>query len=450
MSRRPNRRRANSQAVSKASFNATTPTILDAVSDGSGNAGPRPTEMETYYLLYSKHPWVSTCVSLIAEAVAAETFVVTPVEGTRAQPRSDQDDERVGMLHQFFANATPDSTFASLRLATAIDMKVHGLAYWRKKRASKKGLPLYLERLDPRRMSAKLNANRTAIASFTLRHMQNNGALDGSNGEALDPKDVIFFRMVGGDPIFGAPSPLEALDLTIAQDWSIRRHREAFFRNGGVTGRLIQIAGVNEETARVITKRLKADKVGVDAAFKDLVLPGEGITVHESGATQGKNDFDFAKGSAALRDEIFAVFKVPPGKIFLNTGLGSAGKQSDDDSFQRDAVLPVERVMYETITRDLLGQEFGIHDLRLVPARMDHLRLDMFPAAKSMLEAGGTGNEARLLMGLPSVEKGEIDLDVPLFLGSNQPVAATKPATAATGSGSGDVTELGDQITGGK
>jgi hypothetical protein len=419
---------------------STDQTILDAVS-GSRSAGPTPSDLEQYWMLYTKHVWVSTCVDLIAEAVASEGFVVAPVNVKNSGGGNQNDDARIGEIEQFFAGATPGSTFESLRLATAIDLRVYNLAYWRKKRArGTSGPPLFLERIDPRLVRPKLTADRTAIESFSVNKSVSNNALGAR--EIIPRKDVIFFRFGGGDPIFGGPSPLEALDLTISQDWSIRRHREAFFRNGGVRGRVIQIESVDEDQARKMTDRLKKQKTGTEAAFQDLVLPGRGITVVSTGAEQGKNDFDFREGSEQLRNEIFAKYKVPPGKLFMQHGaLGQAGKEQDDETFQRDAVLPVERVLYSTLTIDLLRGEFGIDDLKLEPKRISQIRLDRFDAAKNVVQFGGTGNEARAIAGLPSIE----GLDQPLFVGAKQALTAVESPLVGDKGGDGDVPTVDDQ-----
>jgi len=408
-------------------------------------AGPSVSDMDTYWMLFCKHPWVRTCVSYIAEAVAAEGFSIIPVDGVTAAPASEREDERLGQLHQFFANCTPNSTFTDLRLSTAIDLRVHSVAYWRKDRVSKRGLPRFFERIDPRIIRPRLAKDRKSIDGFVIRSVEN-GGLVGADAkvEIVDPNDIVFFKMAGGDPLLGMPSPLEALDITIDQDWKIRNHQRAFFRNGGVSGRVILMKGITPEAARKLTKELKAEKTGVEAAFADLCLAGDNIEVKESSASSGKNELDFLKGSEAARNEIAAVFKVPVGMLAFAAGaLGSAGKEQDDDSFQRYAVLPVERAIYDTLTRDVLVGDFGITDLRLVPQRLQQIRLDRFGAAKTSLEAGATVNEARAIVGLPSVDGSGQDCDVPLVM-NRQPIAAAE--VTATGDKGGDVTELDDQL----
>lgn len=408
-------------------------------------AGPSVSDMDTYWMLFCKHPWVRTCVSYIAEAVAAEGFSIIPVDGVTAAPASEQEDERLGQLHQFFANCTPNSTFTDLRLSTAIDLRVHSVAYWRKDRVSKRGLPRFFERIDPRIIRPRLAKDRKSIDGFVIRSVENGGLVGvEAKVEIVDPKDIVFFKMAGGDPLLGMPSPLEALDITIDQDWKIRNHQRAFFRNGGVSGRVIQIDGVDAEGAQKIQKRLKAEKTGVEAAFTDLVIPGTGVRIEQSSASQGKNELDFLKGSEAARNEIAAVFKIPVGMLTFAAGaLGSAGKEQDDDGFQRYAVLPVERAIYDTLTRDVLVGDFAITDLRLVPQRLQQIRLDRFDAAKTSLEAGATVNEARSIVGFPSISGKGVDCDVPIVM-NRQPIAAAE--VTATGDKGGDVTELDDQL----
>jgi hypothetical protein len=115
------------------------------------------------------------------------------------------------------------------------------------------------------------------------------------------------------------------------------------------------------------------------------------------------------------------VYRVPPGKLFVNDGaLGSAGKVEDDATFQQNAVLPLEECIYEALTLQLLSQEFAIADLEMIPKRRATLRIDMFEAAEALVKFGGTANESRALVNLqPLADEG---MDKALFITSRQPV----------------------------
>jgi phage portal protein BeeE len=208
-------------------------------------------------------------------------------------------------------------------------------------------------------------------------------------------------------------------------DLAIRKHRQAFFNNGAVPGGILTIPKANREQAREVEQRINQDKGGPDNAYKTWVLTGEGTSYVSRGVEAGEKDVDFVNGSGLNRDEVCAVYHVPPGKLlFSGNALGSSGKAEDDATFQEQCVLPLEEAIYEILTRDLLNAEFGMDDIELAPQRRHSLRLDMFDAAEKLVKIGGTGNEARELVNLKKMDDPRFEMDVPMFVGATGGVAS--------------------------
>ena len=509
--------------------------------------------LDTYFMLFARHPHVRTCVTLIAEAVGSEGFSIIPVSGVRKQPvgkaystkgmpvafrsgfiASDDDsraytlperiyaakaainqygeqyvpsavnvlkaaaknanprkndpgkpaatqpnpvqtqgantkpgdpqlpppipastvedkivydvpdddaDPRMAALKDFFRRAFPRTTMPAVITATAVDLAVYGLAYWRKKRVGIKvqgtltpGV-VALERLDPRRVAAKLSKDGTKVESFKISKLLPDGiGTDPLSGEIVPADDIIMFTKGGGDPIFGEPSPLEALDITIAADFAIRSHREAYFRNGAKAGTILANKDGDDEQIRKAREQFRRSKEGTENAYTTTILSGDAWELLAEGKA-GNDDSDFLKGAEANRDEVFGVYRVPPGKILSQKGsLGQSGKQEDDATFQENAVLPYERAIYEKLTIELLDVEFNITDLQLVPKRMQALRIDMIEAAQGLSTIGATGNELRDLVGFPLVVSGPIAMDTPLYLNQKQsPTLETAPPGQTNG-----------------
>lgn len=507
--------------------------------------------LDTYYMLFARHPHVRTCVTLIAEAVGAEGFSIMPVSGVRKKPvgkggwystkampvafrngfiASDADpraygmadrvyaakasvnyygeeavpdavevlkaaananprkndpgkpatsqpnpvktqaantkpgqqqpplpppdipaskvedkivfdipdddaDPRMAALKDFFRRAFPRTTMPAVVTATTVDIAIYGLGYWRKKRAGIRvngsltpGV-VALERIDPRRVAAKLNKDGTQVEQFRLSKLLPDGmGTDPLGAEMVSAKDIIMFTKGGGDPIFGEPSPLEALDITVAADFAIRSHREAFFRNGAKAGTILVNKDSDDDAIRKAREQFRRSKEGTENAYTTTILSGDAWELLSEGKS-GQDDSDFLKGAEANRDEVFGVYRVPPGKILSQKGaLGQSGKQEDDSTFQENAVLPYERAIYEKLTIELLDVEFNITDLQLVPKRMQALRIDMIEAAQALSTIGATGNELRDMVGLPLVVSGPIAMDTPLYLNQKQsPTLETAP-----------------------
>lgn len=404
-------------------------TIADA------NAQKMP-DCEQYWLLYKKHPWVRTCVRIIANAVAQEGFAVVLIEGEDARTVTNADDPRVGDIHAFFRNSFTGKrarTFRQAVKALSVDLEIYGVGYWRRQRVSK--TLVGLERLDPRLITPKLNAAKTDIQSFTLsknRLSQTGVVVEQASSDDIPADEVIMFSLdEGGDVVLGSPSPLEALDLTTAMDLNVRQHRNSFFRNGATTGNVLINKEGEEDQVRAAEKQLMSMKVGPRRSYSNLVLTGDWDV--KSLMQSGKHELDFIKGTDIARDEICAVYGVPPGKLIVSGGaLGSAGKGEDDDTFEQECVLPLEELIYETITREILQGDFGIEDLALVPKRRNALRTDRIGAAKDLVTCGGTGNEARAMIGLPPISDPQYNMDAPLFVSHTAATVEDDEATRDT------------------
>lgn len=449
--------------VEKAGIDATDAGIFaGTLADASVQHMP---DAEQYWLLFKKHPIVRACVRVIANAVAQEGFDVVPTDGDDL----DENDPNVELLHDYFHQAFIGraNTYRKWVKATTIDMEVFGWAFTRKKKApldvdgQAKDVPCFLERLDPRLVHPKLNADKTEIETFVLKRSTYNydgvvvdaGVSDASaaqavNGETIDPDEIIMFSLdEGGDTVLGSPSPLEALDLTCAMDLNVRQHRNSFFRNGAQTGNVFINEEADEDSVRAAEKAIIAMKVGPRNAFKNVFLVGQWKV--QALQKQGNNDLDFIQGSELVRDEICAVYNVPVGKLFSITGaLGQAGKGEDDETFEQECVLPIEENIYQTLTNELLVKEFDIQDLKLVPKRRNKIHADRFDAAMKMVKFGATGNQALDFVGLPKSDAP--GMDVPLFLQSGAGVGMDEPVPQGeaqdTSSELQDATQSQDEV----
>ena len=386
---------------------------------------------DLYWMLFSKHPWVNACANIIAKTISADGYSLQ---------QGDDDDGKLlepnvpvsADLRTFLENAWPATqavrTWRRALKSVALDRVVYGSGYWLKKRAGKNVVGL--ERLDPRLVFPKANKDRTEIEVYKLKRVSNDISLSGQGVIDLSPEDVIHFCDGGGDNLLGAESPLEALDMTLLQDLSLRKFREAFFRHGGVAGTVLVNTEAKEDQMKAAERMIKRSKVGTENAYKVWMLAGA-WTVNQK-AKAGDNDFDFVKASGLTREDICAVYHVPVGKlIFSDKALGSAGKAEDDNTFQEQCVLPIEESIYETITMDLLQGEFELGDVRMVPRRRSRVRMDMIDSAVKLLNMGGTGNEARALINMPPSDKP--GMDIPMFLSAKGLGVASDEAGAAAG-----------------
>lgn len=416
----PRRRRAT---VAKAfDMGATDAQLL--VGTLADNNADGTQDNEIYWELFRKHPWIRACVRIIANAVSQEGFSVSAIDGDDAQ---SVDDPREKEIREFFRLAFAPKTFRQAIKSLAVDLKIFGFGYWRKNCSGR--LLTNLERMDPRLIVPRLNADSTAIDHYDVRRNQLAGTgiiVEQAGSKQIPAGEIIRFSLdEGGDVVFGSPSPLEALDLTTSMDLNIRRHRNSFFRNGATVGNVLINKDADEDAIKSAMKVFQSMKVGVTSAYSNLILPGDWEI--KSLMQSGKNDVDFVKATEIVRDEICAVYSVPVSKLLDVSGsMGQAGKGEDDETFEQECVLPLEELIYEKMTVEILQKEFDIDDLELVPRRRNALRYDRIMSAINGVKMGMTGNEARSLVGLAASDAP--GMDTPLFIGATaQGVISDEP-----------------------
>ena len=227
-------------------------------------------------------------------------------------------------------------------------------------------------------------------------------------------EDVIYFRLPDATNPCKGLSPLEALDLPVATDLSAAKYNEAYFRNGAKAGMVLSMQGVSEHEVRRNREWIANEYTKPDNAHRPMVLLGNIELVRDGNEAQ--HDMQFIDLRRFTREEICAVYSVPISKLLHSsdgTGGGSSGKTADDMTFRADCVGPLQSKVYSTINRQLMKREYPTCPL-LIPPRQEKVRLDLLEAAKSLVQVGGTGNEARAILHLPEIDDDE--MEKPLFL----------------------------------
>jgi hypothetical protein len=404
-------------------------TDADVIGGNLADASARKmTNNEAYWWLFKKHPWVRACVRIKGNAVAQEGHDFVPNDD---DDPLDKNDENVQLMQTFLRVAFIGkcNTFRKFRKSIVMDGEIYSVAYAHKKFAQVKGVKTLvgLERMNPLRITPHLNADKTAIDYYAIK--KSTSAIDSIVAQAaqqatpVDSRDairipaeemVVFTADEGGDDILPSPSPLEALDQTAATDFGVREHRRKFFSSGTTTGNVLTLEEGKDEDVRDAQKKLKL-QAGSNNAFRNIAISGKWKLL--SLLQSGGRDFDFIKGSELTIEEVCAVYGVPPSKLRDVSGsMGQAGKGEDDDTFEQECILPIEENFYETLTIELLQKEFGIEYFSFAPKRRSKVRLDRFAAAVQLVKFGGTGNDARDLVGLPKID--DPNMDIPLFLGA--------------------------------
>jgi HK97 family phage portal protein len=361
-------------------------------------------DAEAAYWFVNNHPWVGSAVGLIASAIHADGYnILNP------SVEADQDtvnrDPRTVALRTLFDNINEEQTLMDLVEEISMDMDGPGRAYAHKLRLPN-GNCVGLERIDPRTMAPVLSADKTRIAKF-VQKIKVNGIIKATDFKA---EDIIYFKRPGGSDLLGGQSLIQQLDLTLAVDFGSRKSNAARYANGPRSGMVLMFKTLSKPDSEKLEKNV-LDRAGATNAHKPMVLTGDGTVTFPKSDT----DEEYTKALDRSRQEVCAVYHVPESKLMTTEGsLGGNGKEQDDQTFHEECVMPRCKRIFATLTRELLRKEYKITDLIISPKSKYAIRVSAIEDATKMLQAGGSINEARDLIGLPK-SASKADLDAPCY-----------------------------------
>lgn len=252
----------------------------------------------------------------------------------------------------------------------------------------------------------------------------------------IPPQDMIHFS--NHHPNFGAIglSPLSAARIAYTTRHNAGRWGEEFYTKGAqVSGFWETEDPLPEQEFVRLLEQLKKRGQGGRNMFDPIITP-QGLKWTRSGMTM--SEMQFVESNTITREDILAVFKVPPAivGIFDNRGaLSDAGVRVQERLFYEHCLMPRARALSDRLQRFYLGEwaadglevEFnfeGVHALQSI----------MLETAKMLQEATGgpvmTRAEGRELLELPPLDdEGVEELLVPNLMTPASDVGADAAGT---------------------
>ena len=180
------------------------------------------------------------------------------------------------------------------------------------------------------------------------------GAADATFG----PDEIIHLKYPNPlDPHLGL-SPLQANALAVDANTELLRARVQTFQNGPRPGVVLRTEQtLTDQTVARLEDKIQAKFAGRDNWHRPLILE-QGLAA--SPWTLSPAEMDFLNSSRMTRDEILAVFRVPPPitGIVENMGLGADIWFGARVMFCEGAVQPKLDLIGQCLTRDL-GRRYG-------------------------------------------------------------------------------------------
>jgi HK97 family phage portal protein len=282
---------------------------------------------------YKDHAWVYSCISAIARNVSQIPF--------RLWNAAEQELPETDPLVQLFNRPNPFMSGYDLWNATETFLNLTGNALWVPVPGMKGGI--------------------TEIWVFSGRqiHMREDGGrfmgwkVDwGKQSISFDYDEVVHFKYFNPyHPVLGM-APLDAARLSIDQDWWANKYNEAFFKNFAEPGVVISFPGEPSGKAAAQSRESwDARHQGFNRAKKTAVLWG-GATVTELGMS--KRDMQFMEQKKWSREEILAVFRVPPVEVMVVDRVSSTveSQRAQRRLFGEEVIAP-ELQMLESKVKQL-------------------------------------------------------------------------------------------------
>ncbi|MCG3205722.1 MAG: hypothetical protein KCHDKBKB_02445 [Elusimicrobia bacterium] len=307
-------------------------------------------DLEIYNQMYEQTSWVRAVVGVICKSVTARGYTLVP-----SKPNPDQ--QNAEALSEFFSNCNPNDTFLEILDDITRDTHVFGNAFMEVVRGAD-GKPKELWNLDATTVRVKANEHGL-IQGYVQMPKYSLAAKSGRVD--FEPHEIIHFKLgTKGATLYGL-SPLASLILPITVDKFAQIYNRAFFINGGkIKGAFIMKNSTAEQVERN-REFLNARARNPDLAHADLVLEGD-TEYRQIGVNQ--KDMEFLDLREFTRNEILAVYGVPPSKVsIIETGnIGSGTGEHQTQTFYDETILPFQMRLAEKITKRIIRQGFGIQD----------------------------------------------------------------------------------------
>ncbi len=392
----------------------------DALDDGTAGSRYAFTSDADYLQAMSKSAWVNAAVSCIADNFTRPRWWFE-----RAVGRRRQEEVEIPDLQRLLRNPTPYHTGADLFAATQMHLDLCGKAFW------------YLSEMTALSMmeTAKDEAGRTIVkldefgkprlkrpdrpiaggrpGEIWLLQPDRVQVVSGEKGVLYDhfvyepapgkrytiPADaIVYFRRVDPSSMIEGLGVIEALRLTLETDFRAAEWNRTFFLNGA---RPDMIVGTDQEMSDEQLRRFaegwKQKFGGQRNAHRVAFLSGGLKPLPYSNSHK---DMDFLAQRNFTREEILALFRVPPAKVGILTHANYANVDAQERFFWTDCMEPRLRRFAATVTQGLVSRYDP--DAELVFEDMTPADLNLqSQIAQRFISAGvWNPNQARAELGL--------------------------------------------------
>lgn len=335
--------------------------------------------------------WIFACVRAIAEDVAKMQFVLyrTDAQGNREVVHEHPILDLLSKVNEYMTQFTLIERLQS-------NLELTGNEYWYLEKG-KGNVPVEIYPLRPELVTPIAGRNDYVIGyKYTL---------DGDT-TVLKPTDVIQFKTYNPKSDIVGVGTLTACRLAADTDNYAKVYNKKYFENDARPDVILEYPEtLTPEQEKRLLDAWQENHGGQDRQFKTAVASG-GLKISSFQITQ--RDMEFLAQRQFSRDEILAIFRVPPTVLGIATETTFASAKAVNYSFALRVIAPKMQRIIDTLNEFLLPL-FGESGLTLdfvSPVQED--RLLILQEYKDGLANGWlTINEIRRREEMPDVENGD-------------------------------------------
>jgi HK97 family phage portal protein len=265
--------------------------------------------VRTYNLkdAYKTVAWVYACCNLIADSISGVEFFFSRPGQTDANGETVQLEKLTEPVIYCFYPPRPGEipTIAEMIKMQFLHLGLFGETFMYLEK--KNGTPYQIDLINPLNITPIVSKDGTSIEKWKIRQVQP----DGRTVEKLVPvTDIIQWKYPNPYNKFRGMAPLTAARLAIEQDLNMATWNAGFFQNGLRNPIALMLKQTfNDPQRKEYMNRMRQNFMGFVKGQLPLLVEG-GVDVRVLSNTM--KDLDFVQGKELTREELCAVYNVPP------------------------------------------------------------------------------------------------------------------------------------------
>lgn len=284
---------------------------------------------------YEEHSWTYACINVIMRKIASVPFVV-------ASRAKDNEGDQVELPNhpaaKLLKNPNPTMSGTELTQGTILSLYLHGEGLWLHDFLNQQVPQEIFLHMDPK-ASKPIFLDESLPVGWRI-------PVKGGAGTDFSNDELVRYRFIDSDDPLRGFAPVDVANLAINQDFKAGKHNLALLTNQAVPAGIINVgADIDEPQLKRVKKQWDREHQGAERQGRVGWLLGD-MKFQDIGLAM--RDLDYIEGRRLNREEILAVFGVPPAEVGVHEFSNYANAAVQGRKFWQNTLIPL-LVMYEEV-----------------------------------------------------------------------------------------------------